>query len=272
MSQEYKLLKNQGYLHLKNFFNTDEASTLKNLQMQVHKRLSKNGDILREVKQLANYKEFWDLINSKKILEKFKSFNLENIKYLYNSHSVYQTNEGDIDQNWHRDNVCRNFNEGPDWDKNLKYDVFRVGIYLTDKEANTGLKVIPGTHTSKGYICKLIRLLRTRLGFIYKMKIFKKLFDLVFAKKIYIQNGDCIIFYANIYHASMASNKPRQAFFLSYGKDNLHGQNYLNYYKYHRLDSDTFFPTIPIEEKDELDNLLKKNNIYISLPKKKIKI
>ena len=235
--------------------------------------MHKRGELTpKELKPLANYNQFWMLIINDKIIDKLKELNNNEIKYLYNSHSVCQFNSIDIDQNWHRDNVCRNYKVGPDWNSEIDYNVLRVGIYLPDEDAKTGLKLIPGTHKNKGYICSLIKTLRTKFGYVYNNKIFRKCFDAIVGKKIFVNSGDCIIFHANIYHASMSSKSKRQAFFLSYGSNNVHGQNYLNYYFYHRADSKNFIPKFSEKEQIEFSNLLKKKGIYMELPKQKVNI
>jgi len=272
LNQEHKKqLIEKGYCVIKNFFNEEEVAFLKDLLKTNHTHKNSNN-ILKEIKPLANFPDYWDLISNKKILSFLRFFLNEDVCYLHNSHSVYQEDNLDIDTNWHRDNACRVYGVGPDWDTNLPYDVVRVGIYLPDHKSNTGLSVIPKTHNSKKFICKLLRYLRSNQKRIYHSRLFKSIFNFFFGKKIFVNEGDCIFFLANLFHAALPSRGLRKAIFLSYGRNNKHSLNYLNYYLKHRVDSSNFIPDPKKIDLQKFNQHLIKNNIFIDTPKEKIDI
>ena len=154
-------------------------------------------------------------------------------------------------------------------DKKEIYDIIRVGIYLPETNSKTGIGVIPKTHISKGYICKILRFFRTKLKKIYFTRVFQNVFNYFFTKEIIVEKGDCIFFMANIYHRSLPSFGKRQAFFLSYGGDSKHSYNYHNYYYFHREDSYRFRMSDKKIDINKFENLLKNNNLYLKFPNKK---
>mgnify|MGYP000580626236 CR=1 FL=1 len=65
---------------------------------------------------------------------------------------IYQTGA------WHRDNPCRRFGYGPDWDKKIPYNVLRLGIYLQKfEETNSCINVIPGSHKKRFTFQEILR-------------------------------------------------------------------------------------------------------------------
>ena len=261
-----KNLEMNGFFYAKDFFNEDEVSEILNDTNPSHKIVnSKNKKI--SVSQIYNYKNFWKIIRNKKILNFLRNTMGDDLCYLYNSHSIYQENNKEVDNSWHRDNPCRIFGVGPDWNSD-NYDVIRIGIYLSDRNnCQTGLSVLPKTHNQKEWICKLLKILRINFKRLYFNKIFRLILDKILgSKKIYTGKGDCIFFFANIYHASMKSKNDRRAIFLSYGKRNNHAENYLNYFFHHRKGFEINGNMI---NKIDLKNYLNEENIYIEPPKRK---
>ena len=261
-----KKLKLDGFFYAKNFFNEEEVNqilTETNVSHQIndinHKKVI--------VSQIYNHKNFWKIIRNKKILEFLRNTIGNNLCYLYNSHSVFQENDNDVDISWHRDNPCRNYGIGPDWINN-DYNVIRVGIYLSDKEkCQTGLSLISQSNYKKKWICILLKILRNKFKKIYFNKIFRFFLDkFIGAKKIYTNKGDCIFFFANIYHSSLRSKSDRRAIFMSYGTKNNHAQNYLNYFFHHRKDFEIDENLI---KKSDLKKYLDEEKIYIEPPNEK---
>jgi len=263
----------KGFLVLPNFFDVNEIKSIINLQNRNHYRKDINNvTVFRKIiKPLSSYKDYWSLLSNKKILKTLKNLLDDKIVYLHNSHSVIQKNKKDIDINWHRDNACRVFGLGPDWDKKISFNVLRVAIYIPETNYSTGLGVIPKTHKDKKYICRILRNIRTKLKRIYFSKYFRFFFDNIFGKNIYVQQGDCVIFMANLYHRSLPSNGTRRAIFLSYGTDNKHARNYLDYYFNQREDSDEFKPNPNKINENEFKKFLINADVYIDLPKSKKK-
>ncbi len=258
---EKAFLKKYGFIVKKNFFSDLEVKELIELSKILH------SDKKPKFTPLHNNKKAWDLITNNKILNTVKDLlDTEQIFYLFNSHSVSQNNEAFVDDSWHRDNVCRLFNKGPDWKDD--YNVLRVAIYLNqDDESKTGLNIIKKSHNKKGYLCQLINLLRKKYKRIYFNKYFRFFFDNFVGKKIYTNPGDCIFFYANIYHSAInynrSSKNPRRAMFSTYGTDNIHAQNFINYYLFHRVDLNI---SKGIKNKDDFLQVLKEKNLKIELP------
>jgi len=261
-----KNLHNNGFFYAKNFFNEEEVVEILNSTNNSHKIGELSGENVI-VGPVYNYKNFWSIIRNEKLINFLKNTVGSDLCYLYNSHSVYQRNNKDIDTSWHRDNPCRQFGHGLDWLGN-NYNVLRVGIYLSDEvKSRTGLIVLPKTHKKKEWICKLLKILRTKFKRLYFNKIFRFFLDKVLgAKKIYINKGDCIFFFANIYHASMRSKSDRRAIFLSYGTRNIHADTYLNYYFHHRKGFEIDEKKI---NKEDFKNYLNEKGIYIEPPKVK---
>lgn len=256
-----------GYCHIKNFFNEEESEKLKILSEKLHIEYNQNNENNYTLRPLYNYKDYWDIITNKKILDFARELLGEDLIYLYNSKSIYQLTSGDL--NWHRDNVSRIFNQGPDWDKNEKYNVLRIAIYLSPYIKNkTGLKVIPKSHQKKGMVCYILRLLRKKFKKIYFNKFFRKIFDKLVGKEILVDKGDCVFFIANLYHAAMETHDIRQAIFLSYGTRNFHAQNYINYYFQDEENKERFAINEEMINQTEFENLLKKNDIFFPISKK----
>ena len=261
-----KNLNKNGYFFAKNFFNEDEVAEILNNTNNNHKIEDLSSEIV-SVGPIYNYKNFWSIIRNKKLLSFLKNTIGNDLCYLYNSHSVYQRNNKDIDTNWHRDNPCRKFGHGPDWLGN-NYNVLRVGIYFSDgAKSKTGLSILPKTHNKKEWICKLLNILRIKFKRLYFNKIFRFFLDKALgAKKIYTNKGDCIFFFANIFHASMRSKSDRRAIFLSYGTRNGHADTYLNYFFHYRKGFEINEKKI---NKEDFKNYLNEANIYIDPPKEK---
>lgn len=264
------MIFDKGFIHEKSFFSKDESIKLRKLLDNIHAYGTKNE--IDTIRPLYNFEEYWDLITNKKILDKVKDLlGTDQIFYLYNSKSVLQRSDKDL--NWHRDNVCRTYNKGEDWDKEENYNIIRVAIYLSDqKETNSGLQVIPGTHKKNYLICFILRILRKKLKFLNFNKFFRKCFDSLIGKKIKVDTGDCIFFIASLYHSAMKTNDTRRAIFLSYGTKNLHAENYTNYYFHHVHGNSFMIDSEKIDHKKFIDRL-KISKIYYEIPtdKKEIK-
>ena len=262
---DIKFLKKKGYIHKKNFFDNDEIEKIKILSSHLH--TTSNTKV---VNNLHNNKEAWSLLVNSKIINFLKNFyDTGEVFYLYNSHSVLQKIDEKVDSNWHRDNACRVYGVGPDWKNN--YNVLRVAIYLNDeKNDENGLNLVINSHQKKKFICFIIRKLRQNFKRIYFNKVFRFFFDKFIGKKVITKTGDCIFFYANMYHSAIRSKKslnPRKALFLTYGTNNNHTDNFLNYYIYHHPNDHSF--DNKKNSKEEFTNYLKDNGLLEKLPSKK---
>jgi len=258
---EKAFLRKYGFIVKRNFFSDPEIKELLELSEILHS--NKKPKFI----PLHNNKRAWGLITNNKILKNVKNFlGIDQISYLFNSHSISQNEATFVDDSWHRDNVCRLFGKGPDWKD--EYNILRVAIYLNqDDESKTGLNIIKKSHNKKRYLCWLINFLRKKYKRIYFSKYFRFFFDNFVGEKIYTNPGDCIFFYANIYHSAInynrSSKNPRKAMFLTYGTDNIHAQNFVNYYLFHRIDLPI---SKGIKNKDDFLQILKEKNLKIELP------
>ena len=81
------------------------------------------------------------------------------VRYLYGA-ATKKEDENKFPYAWHRDNVCRLFGIGPDWNEKENYNVLRVGIYLSSQDiVKSGLNIIPFSHKRRYTFSNLLRLL-----------------------------------------------------------------------------------------------------------------
>jgi hypothetical protein len=269
-----QLLK-KGYVVIRNFFNEKESEDLKKIIYTVHKNFNEKHSPIEnsytEVTGMHRYKEYWDFIYNKKILETLKYIIGEDIYYLYNSNSRLTTDQDNLDRhdyNWHRDSACRLFGVGPDWDKDEIYKVVRVGIYLFDsKDIKSGLNIIPNTHRTKYNFDNILRIIHLRFKNIKNKyaRFFSSILSNFIGLDIETNKGDIIIFLANLMHSEIpAKKRGRVSAFLSYGPNNKHSKNYVNYYMMHRKGY-----AMPEEYAKQFFDLLRDKNIFFPMPEKK---
>jgi len=271
-----QLLK-KGYVVIRNFFNDKESEELKKIIYNIHNKFteeySPTENSYTGVKGIHNYRECWEFICNRKILDTLNSIIGENVYYLYNSNTSISTDKVKLEQyaySWHRDSACRQFGLGPDWNnKEEIYKVVRVGVYLFDsKDIKSGLNIIPNSHRTSFSLNNVLRLLHYRLK--NKKNKYVEFFRSVLSKfiglNIKTNKGDIVIFLANLMHSGIPTKKPgRVSAFLSYGPNNKHSKNYVNYYTKHRKGWEFKDEETQIEFSDRL----RKENIFLSLPKKK---
>ena len=257
-----------GYCVVRNVLNEDEILEYK----KNIKRISEEVNA-KVVVGIHNYKEYWNIIAHKRILEIVrKILGNEEIKYLYSAATRHE-GKGSWPYSWHRDNPCRIFGKGADWNEKEIYNCVRVGVYLSSyDEIRSGLNVIPGSHIKKYSLSNILRI------FHHKTKasdnfIFKKIrngFEKIIGKNIKTNPGDCVFFLAHLMHAGIPPSAMRDAIFLTYGTDNVHAHNYINYWVKHRPTDTDGQVNEPVKNVDEMKEFLIKNNIYLPIPKEKI--
>ena len=209
----------------------------------------------------------WDLICNKKILKSINGIIGEDVYYLYNSNTRVNTNKNKTKQySWHRDSACRLFGVGPDWDKDEIYQVVRVGIYLFDsKNINSGLNLIPNSHKTKYNLDNILRVAHYRLKNVKNkyVQFFRSILSKFIGHNVKTNKGDIIIFLANVMHSEIPTNKNRRVTaFLSYGPNNKHSKNYVNYYMTHRKGY-----TMNEEQTKQFSDFLRSKDIFFPLPK-----
>ena len=258
-SKYKKQLRKKGYVVIRNFFNEMESEELKKTIYNVHNKFT-------EVTGMHKHREYWDFICNKKILDTMNGIIGEDVYYLYNSNT--RVNATSQQYNWHRDSACRLFGFGPDWDKDEIYQVVRVGVYLFDSQnTNSGLNIIPNSHRTKYNLDNILRIVQYRLKNVKNkyVQFFRSTLSKFIGLDVKTNKGDIIIFLANLMHSEIPTKKSgRVAAFLSYGPNNKHSKNYVNYYLMHRKGYE-----INEEHAKQFSDVLRSKNIFLPLPKKK---
>jgi len=264
---KYKdLLIKNGYVVIRNFFNEQESEELKKKIYNVHKSQLNAS----EIHGMHKHKEYWDLICNKKIVDTMSGILGEKMYYLYNSNTKTTTDKVDINSySWHRDSACRQFGFGPDWNnKDEIYNVFRVGIYLFDShDIKSGLNIIPNSHKTKYSLSNFLRILHYKLRNKKNryIQFFRSVLSRFIGCDIKTNNGDIVIFLANLMHSEIPAKKfGRVTAFLSYGPNNNHSKNYVNYYMMHRKGYDM---NMSDEHGNQFSELLKNKDIFFPPPK-----
>ena len=259
-----------GYCVVRNFLNSEEVKKYITLLEKLHAEKKS-----KEVLGLHNRKEFWDLIAHKKILDTYKILLGPEIRYLYGGATKKQE-KGDIPYGWHRDNVCRLFGIGPDWNEKENYNVVRVGIYLSSQDiVKSGLNIIPFSHKKKYTFSNLLRLLhyKTKNSNNLFIKMIRRSLEKFIGIDIITNPGDCVLFLANLMHSGIPPMRARHTIFLTYGIENIHAENYVNYSVKHRnleVEGQNNAPNDDDNAKvEDLKQFLKFNNIYYPIPKEK---
>ena len=214
---------------------------------------------------LDNYKNLREVITNTKLLDNLRYLFGKDIYFLHDFSFLYKH---DYNYSWHRDNPCRKFGVGPDWDKSEEYNVARVGIYLQSyEETKSCLNVIPKSHNRRYTFQEGLRFIHNRLkntkvNFILKLREFLAKYIGV---NVHNDPGDCIIFNAKLWHSPSPSIKKKMAFFFAFGIKNKHSLNYLDYHFNHRKQNGLFNHNVS----GEYIKFLKENNIYIEIPQDK---
>ena len=88
--------------------------------------------------------EFWPIIFNERLLSTVRALIGDEIRYTQHSDLHINLPGG----RWHRDNACREFGVGADWDERVQpYRVVRIAIYLSNfSDSGSSLVVLPGTH------------------------------------------------------------------------------------------------------------------------------
>jgi hypothetical protein len=254
-----------GYCVIRNFLNNKEIQRYISIMDELNKRNRWKSTV-----GMHNYKECWDILVHERLLNIIRNLLGPNISYLYNSHLKEET-ENEMVYSWHRDNVCRIFGKGPDWDPNEPYNVLRVGIYLSSFESTgSGLNVIPLSHKKRYTLSHVLRLLhfKTKNTNIPFLRGIRKKLEKYIGVNIHTNPGDCVIFLANLFHAGIPSHGSRKSLFLSYGVNNKHSKNYVNYYIKHLKQ----FIMHDKKMREDFAEFLKRKNIFYPLPEKKEEI
>lgn len=209
---------------------------------------------------INNHKPIWDIVVKKELINLIEFIFENKIFFLYQS-GILQS-ENSTYYLHHRDNPCRRFGKGYDWnEKKDKYNIVRVGIYLNDfKETNFNLNIIPDSHRKNHNWREILRFIHKSLK---RKGINDKYINFLvnlFGKKLNTTSGTCVIFDPRLYHSPSPHFKKRNAIFLSYGVNNLHSNNFISYFTNLRTDHDGLYRDT-FGNKNEFNSFLKSKNL-----------
>jgi len=264
-------LERLGFCAFRKFLTDDEVKKYRSILDNIYE---KTGRDTKKYFQLHEHREAWEIILNDRIFDVLRSLLGPKIFYLHDATFRYSEDPSLLSsQMWHRDNPCRRFGKGPDWDKNEPYSVVTVAIYLTPFHENkSGVNVIPFSHKKTYTLSNMLRLVHDRTKNIPFLKNARKLFPNFLGVNVRTDPGDLIIFKSNLYHTSLPFRNLRQAIFFHYGLDNKHSKNWMNYFHMHRK-----IATYEVDDKDkskydDFFDLLKSKNIFCPLPEKRVDI
>ena len=272
LTNKESLLKD-GYCIVRNLLSHNEVERASSM---INKIYEKNGKKVNW--NMYHYKESWEFFTSDRLLSIVKNLLGPEIFYLHTCFTRRE-NEKDVKYAWHRDNACRQFGKGHDWDKNEPYNVLTFIIYLSSFDATgSGINLIPYSHKRKGTLSNIFRKLHFKTKYISinqknvirkQTSLLKKISD-IFTRFIGVNiktdPGDSVIFFSNVLHTGIPTLGLRKAIVFQYGLDNKHSRNFVNYYVHYRKQPE--YETKYKDKINEFFNFLKSKNIYYHLPEK----
>jgi len=264
-----------GFCAFRNFLSADELKKHISILDDIYKKIGRKSDKFIHLEQ---HREAWEIIFNDRMLDVLRSLLGPKIHYLHDASFRYSEEQGtslafsqtECPVMWHRDNPCRRFGKGPDWDKNEPYSVVTAVIYLTPYNENkSGVNVIPFSHKKTYTLSNMLRLIHEKTKNIPFLTKLRNLFPNFVGINVRTNPGDLIIFKSNLYHTALPFRNLRHAVYFHYGLDNKHSKNWMNYFHKHRA-----FTHYKIDDKDESKydeffDLLKRKDIFIPLPEKK---
>lgn len=193
--------------------------------------------------------DFWPLICNERLLATVRELLGLDVRFLQHT----DLHVGFSAVSWHRDNVNRKFNVGPDWDeKRVPYKIVRVGLYLQNyEESHFRLGFIPGTHRPSN-ITPWRRLSEAKLEWIGALSYISKELQMWAANATWVETnpGDAIIFDPRTLHSGSYIIGPKYSAFVAYGIENKHFYDHHNYYRHIR--SELGYQDIPAALAEQL--------------------
>ena len=264
--QKKNLLK-YGYCIIRNYLNTEEINNL-NLAFLKKKEDEKNYFV-------SDDENFWRYLTKNKLIESLRYFLGKKIYYMHDL-SLTEARICDNKRSWHRDNPCRATGVGPDWDTNFPYNVVSTITYLSSsKDTNSYLSVLNGSHKAKYRftISNILRFVHRKIYQNDSLNFFSSIIKRIIGTKITYNCGDCVIFFANLYHMGNGltlDSKNRKVIVARYGGEGKHAENFINYVFKHRVENDKKYDGS--KKKQLFFNHLDKNDIFYPLPSNKKEI
>lgn len=267
LEYQKKQLLNKGYCIVKNFLNDEQ---IKSFELSFNEK-KKNKESYKE----HNEKKFWEYLTNNRLLKTLKYLLGEKVYYMHDL-SINETRIEDNFRSWHRDSPCRATGIGPDWDKDFPYNVVSTITYLcSSEESNSHLNVIEGSHKLqyRFTISNILRFIHRKINNKKSIRFLSFIIQKLIGTKLTFDNGDCIIFLANLYHMGSGitpDNKTRKVILARYGGEGKHSENYINFILKHR--SENLDKYEGFKEKEKYFNYLSKNKIFFPLPENKKEI
>lgn len=263
MNSDIKKLNSEGFIVFKNFFNIKECNEFSEL---IEKKYEEN-----------NFNELENEIALKFALnDKMLNFLSKTFGKVYFTHDlVASIDKIKYKYTFHRDNPCRRTSYGPDWAKDLNYNVVTAIAYFSDSnDVGSTLRVIKKSHLSK-YKYSISNLLRIFFGKTRDTEnkyviFFRRIIEKIISYEIKYKSGDLVIFYCNLYHTGGITKikkfSTRKAMVARYGGEGKHTENYTNYVLYYR---DRINKIKNISNLENYKNLLKEKKVFLEIPPEK---
>ena len=152
-----------GFCVLRNLLDYKEIEEYKS---EIKKICEKNN--IHGSNCLYNYRKTWEYIVNDRLLNVLNNLLGSNVFYMHDSSIMHYKNISPHASplgSWHRDNPCRIYGKGPDWDQDEPYKVVSAITYLSShRETGSGINVIPSSH-KEGYghtFSNILRILHYR--------------------------------------------------------------------------------------------------------------
>ncbi len=201
---------------------------------------------------VTKIEDFWPIVFDERLLSAVRGLIGEDIRYTQHSDLHINLRGG----RFHRDNACREFGEGPDWDeREAAYREARVVVYLSDyRDSHSSLVVLPGSHRRETRLNRLEYVAWNKLRSFARRRGRNDLLPHIFLSAptvtLKTRPGDCVIFDQRMMHAGgvLRGTKPKYSIFLSFGLNNHHSRNHRAFF----LKRPTYSPEIPGALRDRL--------------------
>ena len=204
----------------------------------------------------TKHKEFWDLINNKKVLSYVKR--IISGPVLYTQHSDLHINLGT--GAFHRDSREKRFDP-----KYASSDetVLRLAIYLSDTSGNRGgLLVIPNSHKKQSYLqnkeLSFYNRVRKKFRNFNLNELMPQFSFLSKSVRIFPKSGSVIIFDQRVVHAGMSPPKKignKYSIFWSYGSKSDGSKAHVDFYRSKK----GYLKSVP----DQLKDLLSHSGVQV---------
>jgi hypothetical protein len=224
-------LDERGFVLIRNLLSATEVETFRSQLLQ--SAGVQEGKIDPNVRWCLpdgpnKHSEWWPLITHPRLVQVMHELIGPDVRYLRTADLQVNNNRSV----WHRDNTCRQFGIGPDFDESrVKHQVYRVGVYLNSyAESRSSLGLIPGSHRRESAFTRFELHWWERARVVMRKPYL--LPHLLSVRPVWLkfEAGDVLIFDSRVLHTPSHIRGPRLAVYLSYGANNQHSRNFWKYY------------------------------------------